>query len=591
MNINLLNIRQLTQQFGCVAMIDLSLFVGCDQSQELSDSEMSNVEPAVETITSQQAHALIETRTQEQVETLEQRLRFLDGDRRLVQAFNDLFGGSEECVYTYDQETGEEFEECFESEEEELESIEIDFTEGLDDAISDLLAELSPDRVIADTDELSYRVPTEMLCEVTVDEFDEEEPLEIMGEFREGDQNDTEADTEVETEIDPVCLEVMERHQPQLRLVGYGDGIRGELLVNQGETVAFTAILTSTEARLSADLKVLRDVAAEMEEADRDPNDAQPFELPTVSGTISVALLTQEINRATFQFDVLEPVTIQGQFDDEVDNINITIPASEGLFTLSSDASTPSIKLNLNLPSMSHQLSTYLGELFSDDEEFEDDFEDEFYDEDTSEDRLDEPAEEQDRGPLRQLKIKVGGVNFGVELQLVDTIRTIFEIGLGDESTTLNIDNNEVVKVDLNADSGRRVRFELSHEDMSEQLKSTLTFLTSQNLLQVTSKLGLIEEIEAPDFMSDEIFKFSATASEEMTPIIALIEEQLQVVEGLFKMEAVNASRTVEVDAGQCINSIDNEELDETFENESMSQEHPFDSIEGGMCQAPQGEG
>ena len=77
-----------------------SLLFGCFDQSDGGDGE------SAEPLTHESAHALLTTNIQSTSSSLEERLRFLDGDERLMEAFNTLFGGGEDesCYFDYDDE-------------------------------------------------------------------------------------------------------------------------------------------------------------------------------------------------------------------------------------------------------------------------------------------------------------------------------------------------------------------------------------------------------------------------------------------------------------------------------------------------------
>jgi hypothetical protein len=150
-----------------------SLIWGCfDPANENGSSK------PVEPLTHESAHAIISSTMQSQSQSLEERLRFLDGDERLMEAIESIFGGAdEECYFDYDEE-GNEYEVCesYEDPENEDNQIRIDFMDGTEEMISSILEELAPELQIAEETQLTYRLNVNRLCESTVeDDWEDEE--------------------------------------------------------------------------------------------------------------------------------------------------------------------------------------------------------------------------------------------------------------------------------------------------------------------------------------------------------------------------------------------------------------------------------
>ena len=107
------------------------------------------------------------------------RASHLDGDERLVNTLNTIFGSSDELCDIELSPEGDEIEECDIIEGENTpEAIQVDLTEGTDRLISDLLEELTPEMQIQDTNQLTYRINPRSVCETEgVEEGDFATPI------------------------------------------------------------------------------------------------------------------------------------------------------------------------------------------------------------------------------------------------------------------------------------------------------------------------------------------------------------------------------------------------------------------------------
>ena len=572
------------------------LLFGCfDSENETSGSE------APEPLTHESAHSLLSSTIQSQSGSLEERLRFLDGDERLMEALNSLFGGSEEeCYFDYDEE-GNEFEVCetFEDSEDDDQQIRIDFMEGTEEMISSILEELAPELQIPDEDQLTYSLTASRLCESTVeDDFEDdwededyyegdEEYFAEEGGFSDEPENEmlpvTEEpeENEPEVEIDQDCLRIMEQEQPRVRLQAAGDGIQADLLLNQGQERLVSAVLNSTTAKVSLNLSSLSRMIETMN-SDSEDAEGQGEENEDIfndlnlqmSGIISLEMNTATQNQAIFTASVDEAIQIIGQVDG-VEEINFTFPQAPRVFVVSSDSETPAFNLALNLPKLVQSFSTSLSA------EYE-------YDEETGEDVL------VSEGPVREILATLGGLNLALDLKLVDEgIESIIEVGLGQESTSIAIDNEQVIAVDLNPDHGRLLSFKFDHN--SAQAESLwLKFASELHALKVDLNLGLIPDIEAPLGFADELYRLTFTSQNNELPELILggADSFIQVLNGHLEIEAERGGILHEAEGGMCINpveesdqdiSIDEGDFEESPENES--EEHPLTSLEVNQCE------
>ena len=580
------HLRQHTRAHLIGLGLGSSLLFGCfDPADEGSET------PA-EPITHEVAHELLSSNLQSMSSSLESRLRFLDGDQRLMEAFNSLFAGEEEvCYYDYD-ENGNETETCetYEDEEGGDEQIRIDFMEGTEEMISSILEELPQDLQIEEEEQLTYRLNVNRLCETTVEEeWDEEwnedeyyaeeasgdeawegEEFPEMEPYNPEEEFMPEEEEELETEIDQECLRIMQDEEPRVRLQAAGDGIKAELLLDQGRETLVTATLNSDLARVSLDLGALTRIIESIDSNGEEEGEGG-FDLE-LSGVISLEMDTSAEDRATFRANVDQAISIRGRVEG-LEEINFTFPAARDVFSLSSDSQEPALSLALAIPKLVQSLQTSLTS------EYE-------YDEETGEEILVE------EGPLREIVATLGGLNLGFNLKLVDEgVSTTFEVGLGQDSSSVAIDGNEVIKVDINPNHGRLISFNFDHSTADED--SLLLALASElHALNVELNLGLIPEIEAPLGFADELYKVAFTSLNNELPSLAVggADSFIQVITGQLNIEAERGGIGHSAEGGMCINPIEEDEAnfsDEPYEeeyNEEEEPEHPLAMLEVAAC-------
>jgi hypothetical protein len=562
------------------------MFVGCDTSDEGG----SESEPTP--LTHEQGHNLIQSTIQSRSQSLEDRLRFLDGDERLVNALNTMFGGSEEICEIYFTPEGEEIEECDTFEDEDtVEPIRVDFMEGTEDMISGLMEELTPELQVQDATQLTYRLNPRSFCEQEIengewDEFDSEfaedgrdEDFDSPPEDNREDQRPVDPESEPQVEVDEGCLEMMEREQPMIRLMEAGDGMNAEILVGQNQEVLMSATLNSQTARFGIELealsRILKDLASEAgEDAERDPEfegedegEGVDFNLE-MRGAISLELDTSIDQVATFSFNVDRPISITGQVEG-LDEINVNFPAAQDVISISSDSRTPSIRLGLSIPKLTQALSAPLQG-----EEWE-------YDDETGEERFIEA------GPLHEISAVLGGLDLAFNLALVEEgINTTIDVGLGDESSTIHIDNQQVLKVDLNPNHNRQISINLDHSQLNEE--STMISLASElHALNIDVDLSSISEIEAPEWLLNEMYRVAFTSAAGQLPAVEFLEEGLKVAAGRLEISADRADISHVAEGGQCIAGVESESEETVIDQEDnlvSEEDHPLASLEVTTC-------
>jgi hypothetical protein len=585
---------------GIISLPLMSLSLGSSLIWGCFDpaNENGNSEP-VEPLTHESAHAIISSTMQSQSQSLEERLRFLDGDERLMEAIESIFGGAdEECYFDYDEE-GNEYEVCesYEDPENEDNQIRIDFMDGTEEMISSILEELAPELQIAEETQLTYRLNVNRLCESTVEDdwedeefYDDTDPQFPDEEgFQEAPAEDPEAemfpemeesiDDEVQVEVDQDCLRIMEQEEPRVRLQAYGDGIQAELLLNQGQDTLVTAIVDTNLAKVSVDLRVLSRIiesisssSEDQDEADSENSESSDFELQ-MSGVISLEMNTENPTQAIFSAHVDQAIQVIGQVDG-IEEINFTFPRASNVFVVSSDSEAPAFNLALTLPKLIQTFSTSLTS------EYE-------YDEETGEDVL------VSEGPIREILATLGGLNMALNLTLVDEgIESIIELGLGQESSSIAVDGQEIITVDLNPNHGRLLSFNFDHSSVqSESL--LLKFASELHALKVDLKLGLIPEIEAPLGFADELYRLAFTSQNNELPELVLggADRFIQILNGHFELEAERGEILHEAEGGMCINPVEDSEegnsIDEPIFEEESEPQHPLASLEVSQCSAP----
>ena len=533
----------------------------------------------VQQLTHESAHALISERISASSRSLEERLRFLDGDARLFRALNDLLGSDDECYLEFTDE-GEEIEVCDTEEDNEEETIRIDFMEDTEQMISDLLAELTPDLQVADATQLTYRLDPRELCETDFEELvigeseGEDSPAPYPEDEFQPDEPEERAPEEPseeeasEEEIDQDCLEIMEREAPQIQIVGIGDGLQANLLVNGGQDTLVSARINSTLARVSLNLDTLGRLVGEIEGEDGEDSSIDL----NVTGELSLEMDTSAAQIAVFRFNVDRAISISGQIEG-LEDLDLNFPAAANVFSFTLNNMETSLAARLDVPTLTQALSTSLTSTYE-------------YNPETDEEELIE------EGPVRQILLTLGGLDLGATLQLVEEgISTTLEVGLGDQSTRVDIDGQEIIKVDLNPDHGRLLSFNFDHSSAMDS-SLLLAFASELHALQVALNLGRVAELEAPDWVAEELFALAVTSANDELPSLQFDGEQLRVITGRLELSAQQADITHVVEGGQCMMPTEDMSLEpydedvpyEEPEEINEESEHPLEGMQVGTC-------
>lgn len=545
--------------------------IGCDSS---SEGGGGGSETPATPLTHEESQSLIRSTTQDYSRLLEERLRFLDGDERLIGALDSLFGAEEEVCDVYFSEEGEEITECWSSDEDEDEggsAIRVDFATEMDEMVSEMLEQLSPETQIAEIAQLTYTMDPQEVCQESV------ETTEVIRDIDSDAEPDVEPDAEPEITYNQDCLDLMEREQPRLEITRVESGVRAAILMKAGQEELASLSLTNTKARFSLSLDAMSRVIEAMESAfseneeegfegelEEDDFEEDAFDLDlTISGAISFELDLSQADLSRLTFNVDRAISITGTFDTD-NEVNFNFPVAEGLMFAELNSANSALKTGLSIPQLSQTLNTSLSG-----EDWE-------YDEETGEERRTEA------GPVRELVASLGGFDLALDLSLVEEgINAVLEVGLGNESSTVHIDGQQVLKFDLNPNHGRRISFNLNHnqnavEDMADSFR--LALASELHAMKIDLNFSNFEELDLPASIAREIYQVAFTSDGGESPVLELRDE-VQVVSGRLEISAEQGGITHVAEGGQCLVETRSSE-----EEEQVEEEHLLASFEVGTC-------
>jgi hypothetical protein len=203
----------------------------------------------------------------------------------------------------------------------------------------------------------------------------------------------------------------------------------------------------------------------------------------------------------------------------------------------------------------------------------------------------------EEEAPEGTIAIHLGGLTGSAEfVRGSDTLR-ITNGGLGDDTTTIHIDGEQVLGVDFNAALGRRVNMTLSHDGDQLQVEVSPAF-------DLALALDLRHaDLDAPQWTMDEDIRILLDGAEPA--IIRIIEDSgvLQIVQGQLTLTSSSYGE-ISVAEGMCLWGPDDVEDTEPAEGDGestdgegdiarddddddgpLSDEHPFDALSSGVCQ------
>lgn len=184
----------------------------------------------------------------------------------------------------------------------------------------------------------------------------------------------------------------------------------------------------------------------------------------------------------------------------------------------------------------------------------------------------------------------LGGASVSITLSEAMETLTFENLGLGDTTTAILRNGQQIIGVDFNKDHGRRLDAVLSDVDDMLQIQVDPA-LTVHVALDFANADGLVGD-EAPAWTMDE--DLAVTLAGAAKPTVGLHEDGLMVVDGTLTFSSTSTSDLV-VNSGQCVEGDDSdgfaegnmgapEDWDEDWDEEE-EEEHPFESLSIGICE------
>lgn len=154
--------------------------------------------------------------------------------------------------------------------------------------------------------------------------------------------------------------------------------------------------------------------------------------------------------------------------------------------------------------------------------------------------------------------------------------------GLGDETSFVALNDERLVSVDLNPNTGRTldVQFADTAEGIVVSFEPELDLSVAVALTHLSDSL----RVDLPDWLSDEIFDVTFGGDPKPSVLIRRPEcldgvqigdSQVQVTQGTLAFAATSLGEPVTVEAGMCVIDTDSSEEDP----------HPFTTIAAGICE------
>lgn len=367
------------------------------------------------------------------------------------------------------------------------------------------------------------------------------------------------------------CAELFDQVPLRLRVTASGGGHTIDLLVGAKKSNPVSAFVAPDELSLELDIEGSMESLETLAEA---AGEDAP-ELPqTLEGRVKLGLKKNAEDSYTVALSVLKAIHVVLGIDG--DDLAFQLGTSTPTIALTADGNAKALSLDVDVAAIDVALpgSIFAGETCT-------------WDEITGEEFC-----ETDDSLNGDIALHVGGASVSMALTSgsdEDAI-TVTNAGLGDSTTTVAYDGQQIIGLDLNADHGRRL--DISITSLEDVLQLAVDpALVVQAALDLAKAPDLAED--APQFLLDEDMTVSLTGA---TPTVSVGDHGLRVESGTLLLSSTSTTDVV-VEAGMCVDMGGDEDLeadhrdegseegfDPSEEEESGGDEHPFSEMKATSC-------
>ena len=142
----------------------------------------------------------------------------------------------------------------------------------------------------------------------------------------------------------------------------------------------------------------------------------------------------------------------------------------------------------------------------------------------------------------------LGGASASTVLEAGADLLNITNVGLGDSTSTLDVDGEQVLAVDLNANDGRR--YDATIEQTADGVRATVSpKLDLQVAMQFVNAADALGDVA--DWMMDDVLHVTLDGAAK--PAVLFRDDGLEVVDGKLTVSLDKAGISREADAGMCV--------------------------------------
>lgn len=323
---------------------------------------------------------------------------------------------------------------------------------------------------------------------------------------------------EVDGAVDPDCAAEIDQIELRIHAVEAGDGLDLGFRIGPDQAEPFGLELRSDRLSLVLDLADLKG-AIEFLSEDDEAAAALP---PVMEGVLAFSLLAPSENEVEVQVAVREALRFETDSSGTGSAMKVSTEASDPLFSVRMGETSLVMTVDVGRT----RVSGPWGDLQGDGLE------------------------------LGNLDIDWQGLTYQIDLSADSDILNVRNIGLGDGTSTIKLDSETLLAVDLNKDSGRSFDLELSLDDAGLPVLAVAPGID----LQVSYNLEALSEggvaVDAPVLRSSYALSLRGDA-----PVVQPVDADalsgfpggLRVLSGELVVSAEDAAESVVVPAGKCL--------------------------------------
>jgi hypothetical protein len=360
------------------------------------------------------------------------------------------------------------------------------------------------------------------------------------------------------------CIRVVDNAQIRLQVTPAGEhNIDVSLMLGQNRINPVDFEFYRDHLGIEVDLLAVRSAITHMANV---IGEGAP-ELPnTMEGRARLAIVKEGPQKVTAQAGILRDIRIaDGDFQ-------LSAARAERAFSVTADAATQTLSAALGLGAVSLQFKGNV---------YDDVYYDDYYDDDYAPRRPEEPTRE----PLLY-GLKLAGASVEGVFEATRDILNFRNIGLGNETTTLDINNKRVFSIDLNASAGRKLDLTVnaSGDDVEFTVSPMLDLRMVFELIKVRNELN-----DIADWLLDEVLTVKLDGAD--APKVRTVGDGLKVLAGKLTLKAEKANITHVVETNMCLaNERSSDDSDCAYDEYGnydcgvYTPAHPFEEFAATTC-------